>query len=604
MSRAKAIGDYALMGDCETAALVARDGSIDWLCVPRFDSPACFAALLGSPENGRWLLAPSAKAAISRRYRPHTLILETVFQVANGQVTLIDFMPLRGRNSRIIRIVRGDRGSVQMQMDLVIRFDYGVTVPWVTQADGSLTAVAGPNRLILRTSVPTQGKNFHTVSEFIVKPGKTVHFELEYGNSFQSPGRKINPKSYLAKTEKSWSKWASRGKYHGPLADAVERSLITLKALTYAPTGGITAAPTTSLPEKIGGSRNWDYRYCWLRDATFALLGFIHAGYHQEARKWKAWLVRSAAGSPDQLQVMYGVAGERLLHEWQLPWLRGYRHSSPVRVSNAASDQLQLDIYGELADTLYQARTATKGKDPDFALQIALLGHLQKIWRRPDHGIWEVRDEKRQFTHSKVMAWVAFDRTIRSAERFKIKAPLERWRAVRQEIHDDVCRLGFNSHLGSFVRSYGSKDIDASLLLLPIVGFLPPLDSRIVGTVRMIERKLMRGGFLTRYASAKGGRYSRVKEGAFLPCSFWLADYYGLAGRRDDAERLLKCVLKIRNDVGLLSEEYYTKKRQLVGNFPQALSHVALINSIINLYSPHGPARQRSNSSRRSSTHS
>ena len=590
-----AIGDYALIGDCETAALVAKDGSIDWLCLPRFDSPACFAALLGTPENGRWQLKPKAKARTRRRYRPHSLVLETDFQTSEGRVTVTDFMPLRETHPRVIRMVQGRSGRVRMEMDLAIRFDYGLTIPWVTRNDEELWAIAGPHRLILRASVPVHGKALHTASEFTVKAGETVEFELRYGDSFRAvQTRRAGVDASLRKTEKYWSRWAARCKYKGRWSDAVERSLITLKALTYAPTGGIVAAPTTSLPEKPRGSLNWDYRFCWLRDATFTLLALIHAGYHEEARRWQAWLVRSAAGSADQLQIMYGVAGERLLREWEVPWLPGYRKSAPVRVGNAASEQLQLDVYGELADVLHQSRVAAKVGAKDFDLQFALLDHLQKIWRQPDHGIWEVRGKKLHFTHSKVMAWVAFDRTIQGAERFGIKAPLDKWRTIRREIHEQVCRMGFNSRLGSFVQSYGSTKIDASLLLLPLVGFLPAKDPRIVGTVRAIEKGLMRGGFVLRYKGPRGR--GGPAEGAFLPCTFWLADYYELAGRHNAAERLVKRLLNIRNDLGLISEEYQVARKELVGNFPQALSHVALVNTVINLYTKHGPARQRSNS--------
>lgn len=591
-----AIEDYALIGDCETAALVSRHGSIDWLCLPRFDSPACFAALLGSQENGRWLVKPLGKARSTRRYRPHTLILETEFQNADGQATLIDFMPLGTANPRIVRIIRGDRGVVAMQVDLVIRFDYGATVPWVTrQSDGSLFAVAGPHRLMFRAPVPIEGRDFHTAGEFSVKAGQTLQFELQYDNSFQPAHFRPIPKSAIHQTEESWRKWAARCKYKGQWADAVERSLITLKALTFQPTGGIVAAATTSLPEQPGGEKNWDYRYCWVRDATFTLLSFIHAGYHDEARRWKSWLTRSAAGSANQLQVVYGVAAERLLREWQVPWLTGYCGASPVRVGNAAAEQLQLDIYGELADALHQTRMLIKKDGSDFDLQSALIDHLGDIWRDPDHGIWEVRDSARHFTHSKVMAWVAFDRSIRSAEHLNIKAPLDKWRATRQEIHDDVCRFGFNSGLGSFTQVYGSKEVDASLLLLPLVGFLPPADPRIAGTVRRIEQKLLQKGFVMRH---QGGQSSGKSEGAFLPASFWLADYYGLAGRRAEAQALLRRLLKVRNDLGLLSEEYNVQARSLVGNFPQAWSHVALVNTIINLHSSPGPIHSRSDPAR------
>ena len=595
-----AIQDYALIGDCQTAALVAKNGSIDWLCLPRFDSPACFAALLGTAENGRWQLAPAARARVTRRYVTHTLVLETRFRTSSGTVTVTDFMPRRRKHARVIRIVRGQRGTVQMRMDLVIRFDFGLTVPWVTQArDGSLLAVSGPNRGVLRANVPVRGEDLRTVADFRVNAGDEVSFELEYGRSFKSLPPKGNPRKAQRETEKLWRKWTSHCKYRGPSADAVERSLIVLKALTYAPTGGIIAAPTTSLPEQPGGALNWDYRYCWLRDATFTILGFIHAGFHREAKAWRDWLMRSVAGSPDQIQVLYGATGERLLREWELPWLPGYRGAAPVRVGNQASEQIQLDLYGELADMLYQQGLESKRDGANFDVQYALMEHLRRVWREPDHGIWEVRGKKQQFTHSKVMTWVAFDRTIRSVERFHIKAPLKEWRAVRQEIHDDVCRRGFDRRLGSFVQFYGSKAVDASLLLLPLVGFLPPADPRIVGTVKAVEKRLMKRGFVMRYSASKPGGRSPSREGVFLPCTFWLADYYELASQRDVARRILKRLLKIRNDVGLLSEEYDVDHKDFLGNFPQALSHVAMVNTIINLHTTHGPARQRSNHHRK-----
>jgi GH15 family glucan-1,4-alpha-glucosidase len=594
------IENYALIGDCETAALVARDGSIDWLCLPRFDSPACFAALLGSPENGRWQLKPRGKVSVVRKYRPHTLILETQFESAHGKVTLIDFMPLRETTPRIIRIVRGDSGTVQMEMDLVIRFDYGLTVPWVTKdGEGSLLAVAGPHRVILRSPVPVRGEQMRSVSEFSIRAGHTLSFELEYGYSFGRINSRRPPRFWLKKTAMAWQKWSSRSKYKGPCCDDVERSLITLKALTFVPTGAMVAAATTSLPERRGGPFNWDYRYCWLRDATFTLLGFMHAGYLHEAQRWKNWLAHAAAGDPNQLQIMYGVAGEKLLREWEVPWLAGYKRSVPVRVGNAASEQLQLDVYGELADTLHQSRLLKRKNIAHLDLQVALLEHLCTMWQEPDHGIWEIRGEGRHYTHSKVMAWVAFDRTIRDAERFKVKVPLEKWKKVRDEIHDNVCRYGFNEKVHSFVQSYGSREVDASLLLLPLVGFLPPLDPRIVATVGRIEKELMPGGLVKRYRCAKHGRLAPMGEGAFLPCSFWLVDYYALAGNFVAAERLLKRLLKLQNDVGLLAEEYDAGNRQFAGNFPQALTHVALVNTIINLHSLHGPARQRANRDQR-----
>ena len=589
-----AISDYALIGNCETAALVSRTGSMDWFCSPRFDSPACFAALLGSAENGRWLIAPHAKAKVSRRYRPHTLILETEFETSSGRAVLIDFMPMNEINPRVIRIVHGIRGRVSMQMDLVIRFDYGLSVPWVKQEHGALVAVSGPNRLVLHSSVPVEGKGLHSVSKFTVSAGKSVTFELQHGSSFHPQPRGKAPHASLEKTQRFWHHWNSRCNYKGPFAQDVERSLMTLKALIYDPTGGMVAAPTTSVPEKPGGDWNWDYRYCWVRDATFTLLAFIHAGYHEEARRWNKWLMRSAAGSADQMQVMYGITGERLLNEWQVPWLTGYNGAKPVRVGNAASEQLQLDVFGELADALHQARTSIQENGGDFDLQVALLRRLKQIWREPDNGIWEIRGKKQHYTHSKVMAWVAFDRTIRSAERLNVNCPLDEWRAVRQAIHEDVCRRGYNPRLQSFVRTYGSQDFDASLLLLPIVGFLPANDARVEGTVRMIEKHLLRKGFVMRYALTRHGRQINMHEGTFLPCTFWLADYYELAGRHDDAVQILQRLLKVQNDVGLLSEEYLPGKKRLVGNFPQAWSHVALINTVINLHREKSPVRQRS----------
>ena len=590
-----AIEDYALLGDCETAALVNREGSIDWLCLPRFDSDACFASLLGSPENGHWQVAPEGKFRTTRRYRPDTLILETEFRTSAGKVTLIDFMPIRERHPKIIRIVKGARGVVRMRMNLVIRFDYGLTVPWVTRGrNNELLAIAGPHRLILRATVPVRGEGLRTVSEFVVATGQTVQFELQYRNSYRRIPPRTDALASLRVTETWWRKWISQCRYTGPSSDALRRSLITLKALTYASTGGIIAAPTTSLPEQPRGSWNWDYRFCWVRDATFTLLGLIHAGFHDEAQQWKNWLVRSVAGSADQIQVLYGPAGERLLREWEIPWLSGYGGSTPVRVGNAASEQLQLDIFGELVDVLHQAAGAAKVTNSDFDLQLNLLNYLQKIWRKGDHGIWEIRGEGRQFTHSKVMAWVAFDRAIKTAEMYKLKVPLDDWHATRREIHDDVCRRGFNKRLNSFVQTYGSNEVDASLLLIPIVGFLPPLDPRVVGTVRRIEKRLLRGGLITRFENAKKSRGRARAEGAFLPCSFWLADYYELAGRTREAKQLLKRLLRVSNDLGLLAEEYDMREKQLVGNFPQALTHVALVNTVLNLNVKSGPVHQRS----------
>ncbi|MGH9572460.1 MAG: glycoside hydrolase family 15 protein [Candidatus Acidiferrales bacterium] len=595
-----AIEDYALIGDCETAALVAKDGSIDWLCLPRFDSPACFAALLDTPESGRWQIAPARKCRVSRRYLPHTLILETTFHARGGVVTVTDFMPRRARHPKIVRIVKGKRGRVRMQMDLVMRFDFGLTVPWVTRRrDGTLIAISGPNRLVLATSIPLRGEGLHTIAEFDVRARQSVSFELTYGDSVASLPAKGDPKSSLQTTETWWRNWISRCKYKGPFSGDLERSLIVLKALIYDPTGGIIAAPTTSLPEQLGASLNWDYRYCWLRDATFTILGLIHAGFHDEASAFRKWLMRSVAGSPEQIQVLYGPTGERLLREWKVPWLKGYCGAAPVRVGNAASEQVQLDLYGELSDVLYQARLARKRDGDDLEVEYALIEHLCKVWREPDHGIWEVRGKRHHYTHSKVMTWVAFDRTIRSIERFKLKVPsLNQWRQVRDQIHQDVCARGFDERLGSFVQYYGSKEVDASLLLVPLVGFLPPTDPRITGTIRRIEKVLMRKGFVMRYRLNTPGGHSINHEGTFLPCSFWLADYYELTGREDMARQILKRLLAAQNDVGLLSEEYDPRNGRFLGNFPQALTHVALVNTIINLHTQHGPARQRSGSHR------
>lgn len=593
---ARAIEDYAMIGNCETAALVARDGSLDWLCLPRFDSDACFASLLGNRENGRWVIGPKGKARTTRRYRPDTLILETEFVTGEGAALLIDFMPLNTAKPKIVRVVRGLRGKLHMQTEMLIRFDYGRIVPWVTRRKDAMVAVAGPHLLALRTPVKMEGRELSTVGEFTVTPGKTVPFVLEYGSSSEPVPARVNWKGALQHTEKAWCRWTSKRKYHGPWATALKRSLITVKALTYAPTGGIVAAPTTSLPEQPGGQLNWDYRYCWVRDATFTLLALIHAGYHKEAQRWKEWLKRAVGGSFDQLQILYGVAGERSLFEWQADWLPGYGGAAPVRIGNAASEQLQLDVYGELADCLHQARGSRIGNHDlqGFDLQIELLNHLEKIWREPDNGIWEVRGRKQQYTHSKMMAWLAFDRTIKSAEMMKLDVPVRKWKKIRQQIHDDVCRRGFNKKMGAFVQTYGSKRLDASLLMIPLVGFLPASDPRVQGTVKQIETQLMRDGLVLRYElpDMKAGS---LGEGAFLPCSFWLADNYELMGRHDEACRLLERLLGLCNDVGLFSEEYDSQNRRQLGNFPQAFTHLALINTILNLHAKEGgPAHQRS----------
>jgi GH15 family glucan-1,4-alpha-glucosidase len=580
------IEDYALIGDCETAALVGKDGSIDWLCWPRFDSGACFAALVGTPDHGRWKLAPAdASQRATRQYRDGTLILETSFDTQDGSVTIIDFMPLREEQSDLVRIVRGRRGQVQMQMELSLRFDYGRSVPWVTRMDdGTLRAIAGPNMVFLRTTAPLHGENLSTVSEFTVSEGETVAFVLSHVQSHLEPPKAIDPEAALERTEKFWREWIGRCVHEGPWAEAVQRSLITLKALTYWPTGGILAAPTTSLPECLGGNRNWDYRFCWLRDASFTLWTLMRAGYFEEAADWQNWLLRAVAGTPDQVQIMYGLAGERLLPEFELDWLPGYEGSRPVRIGNAASVQLQLDLYGEIASALHFARRGQLPRnDAGMDLERALLGHLETIWREPDAGIWEVRGPLRHFTHSKVMAWVAFDRAIQSAEQFGLSGPVDRWRAIRQEIHDEVCRNGFDTELGSFVQSYGSKELDASLLVIVKTGFLPASDARISGTVRAIEKHLMRDGFVLRYDTHESDDGLPPGEGAFLACSFWLADNYVMLGRHDDAKQLFERLLQLRNDVGLLSEEYDPRTKRLVGNFPQAFSHIALVNTAMRL---------------------
>jgi len=588
--------DYALIGDCETAALVSRAGSIDWLCWPRFDSPACFAAMLGGPEHGRWLIeAADEGSGVTRRYRRNTLILETRFETPNGVALLIDFMPPRGRNSDIVRIVRGEKGRVRMRMELVLRFDYGRTVPWVTRMDdGTLRAIAGPDLVTLHTPAPIRGENMKTVAEFEVAAGESVPLVLTHGQSNQKPPRAIDPAMALEQTETFWSKWASRNQSHGEWDEAVMRSLIVLKALTYRPTGGLVAAPTTSLPEQLGGTRNWDYRYCWLRDATLTLLSLMNAGYYDEARDWRDWLLRAAAGAPAQLQIMYGIAGERLLPEFELSWLPGYDNSKPVRIGNAASGQLQLDVYGEVMDALHQARRGGLAEsEVDWAFQCALLKHLEAVWQQPDHGLWEIRGEPRHFTYSKVMAWVAFDRAIHAVEQSGLDGPVHHWRRVRQVIHNEVCERGFDSELGSFVQSYGSKELDASLLLLATVGFLPPEDPRIRGTIEAVERHLFRDGFLLRYDTHTSDDGLPAGEGAFLACSFWLADAYVLIGRMDDAHALCERLLSLRNDLGLLAEEYDTRNRRMVGNFPQAFSHVAIVNTTHNILRATKPAQQR-----------
>jgi GH15 family glucan-1,4-alpha-glucosidase len=580
------IEDYALIGDCEAAALVARNGSLDWLCWPRFDSDACFAALLGSDDHGHWRIAPRDETArTTRRYRPNTLILETRFECREGDVTIVDFMPIAEVRSSVVRLVIGERGRVRMCTDLVLRFGYGAIVPWVTRLeDGTLRAIAGPDMVLLRTPVRLVGQNLTTVGEFTVAAGETVPFILTYAPSHSSPSEPIDGQSALAATERFWATWANRCRPPAHCSDAVLRSLITLKALTYQPTGGIVAAPTTSLPERLGGIRNWDYRFCWLRDATLTLLALMDAGFHDEAQSWREWLIRAVAGSPEQAQIMYGIAGERRLTELEVPWLPGYEDSRPVRIGNAACSQLQLDAFGEVSDALYQARCkGLAASESGWALQRALLSHLEDVWTEPDEGIWEMRGGRQHFTYSKVMAWLAFDRAIKSAEKFALEGPLDHWREVAAAIHADVCRRGYDRELGSFVQSYGSKQLDASLLLLPMIGFLPAEDPRVRETLRAVERRLLVDGLVMRYDTAGSPDGLPAGEGVFLACSFWLVDAYVMQHRWHDARVLFRRLLDLRNDVGLLGEEYDPSTRRLVGNFPQAFTHVALVNSAFNL---------------------
>jgi len=596
------IEDYGLIGDCETAALVGRDGSIDWLCWPAFDSDACFAALLGTAKHGRWLIAPAEEITGSTRsYWDNTLILETRFETADGVVALIDFMPPRGNASDVVRLVRGVRGRVKLRMQLVIRFGFGTDIPWVKKnPDGSgLLAICGQDMTVLRTPVETRGEDLTTVADFEVSEGETVPFVLTYGPSHLPVPEPINPAAALQDTEEFWVEWCSRCSYQGEYRDRVMRSLITLKALTYAPTGGIVAAPTTSLPEKLGGSRNWDYRFCWVRDATFTLLALMNSGYTAEASAWHNWLLRAVAGAPQLMQIMYGIMGQRRLLEWEAGWLPGYEGALPVRVGNAAHAQLQLDVYGELIDAFHQSRMAKLELDEgSWALECNVLDHLAEVWNRPDHGIWERRGHGRHYVSSKVMTWVAFDRGIKSVETFGLKAPLEKWTTLRDTIHRDVCEKGFDPELNSFVESYGSKLLDASILMLPSVGFLPPSDPRVHGTLAAIEAHLMRDGFVLRHDPREASGETQPIEGVFLACSLWLADAYVLAGEFEKAQGLFDRVVAVANDLGLLAEEFDTVARRQTGNFPQALTHIALINTAHNLSaakaSTEKPAMQRS----------
>jgi GH15 family glucan-1,4-alpha-glucosidase len=589
------IEDYALVGDMHTAGLVGNDGSIDWLCFPRFDSEACFAALLGTPDHGRWRLCPHGPPLrVTRAYRGDTLVLDTEFHTVGGRLRITDCMPPRGAEPDIVRIVECIEGRVAVEMELAPRFAYGLLAPWTRRVGGGASMVAGPDALRLTTDAPIEVAKDRVTSRFELDRGRRASFVLAWHASHQPPPRPVDPARVIEDTNRFWSEWSSRCAYEGPWREALVRSLVTLKALTYAPTGGIVAAATTSLPEQLGGVRNWDYRYCWVRDATFTLYALLTAGYVDEARAWRDWLLRAAAGDPAQLQIMYGVGGERRLPEIGLPWLPGYEGSRPVRIGNAAAEQLQLDVTGELMDCMHQARRSGLAPTPDaWDLQRAILDHLESSWQQPDEGIWEVRSGRRPFTHSKVMAWVAADRAITAVERFRLDGPVERWRALREEIHEEVCRRGFDPDRNTFVQAYGSRELDAALLMIPLVGFLPPTDARVRGTVEAIERELCEDGFVLRYRSDRPADGLPPGEGVFLPCSFWLADCLALIGRRDDAHAVLQRLLRLRNDVGLLSEEYDTSRHRLVGNFPQAFSHVALVNAVRNLSSPGGPAEHR-----------
>jgi GH15 family glucan-1,4-alpha-glucosidase len=591
------IEDYAIIGNGSTAALVGKNGSIDWLCFPRFDSGACFAALLGSAENGYWRIAPTDQhATVTRRYQPGTLVLETEFTTSTGSVVLIDCMDHRSGDQDVLRLVRGKSGRVDMQLELVIRFEYGSVVPWVMRApDGRLQASAGPDRLTMHTPVELEGRNMHTQASFSVSEGEEIPFALTWSPSFQKVVTSPDVCTAIDTVKHTWEKWSSHYRDGNPWAEAVLRSAITLKALSHHQTGGIVAAVTTSLPEQLGGERNWDYRYCWLRDATFTLYALMESGFREEAKAWREWLLRAIAGDPAQMQIMYGIAGERRLTEFEVPWLSGYEASQPVRIGNAASEQLQLDVFGEVLDSLYQARRmGLEDSEPTWDLEMALLSRVEKIWSQPDEGIWEVRGGAKHFTHSKVMTWVAVDRAVRTVEQFGKQGPVDKWRKLREQIHAEVCEKGFNAKLNSFTQYFGGTDLDASCLLLPLVGFLPPEDPRIKGTIKAIEQNLFQNGLVKRYNTTSSVDGLHGSEGVFLPCSFWLVDNYVLQKREREATELFESLLALRNDVGLLSEEYDVTAKRQVGNFPQAFSHLALVNAAHNLHREDKPALHRS----------
>ncbi len=581
------IEDYAMIGDQVTSALVGRNGSIDWLCLPHFDSQACFAALLGDRENGSWSLAPQKGASATRRsYQGDSLILETVFETAGGTVAVVDFMAMGQPTPTLVRLVQGRTGRVAMQTDLALRFDYGISVPWVTKLDDQpgLCAIAGPNMVVLRTDVRLQGRDMRSLGEFTVSAGQTVPFVLSYGKSHRKPPAAIDPLAALAETATYWETFISRCRYKGPYTAAVHRSLLTLKALTYAPTGGIVAAPTTSLPEQLGGPRNWDYRFCWLRDASLTLYALMDAGYTEEAVAWRDWLQRSVAGAASQIQIMYGLHGERSLDERELPWLSGYEKSAPVRVGNAASGQVQLDVYGEVLEALHQARRrGLKAPPHGWALQRNIVAHLAEIWQEPDEGMWEIRGGAQHFTFSKIMAWVAVDRMIKDAVRYHLHGPIDAWRAMRTAIEQRVLSEGYDPVRNTFVQVFGGHELDATLLLIPMVGFLPANDPRVMGTVAAIEKDLLQDGFVMRYRTQSNVDGLPPGEGAFLACTFWLVDAYAMQGRTDEARALFQRLLGLCNDLGLMSEEYDAGAARLVGNFPQAFSHVALVASAMRL---------------------
>lgn len=589
------IEDYALIGDCHTAALVALDGSIDWLCFPRFDSGACFAALLGTPEHGRWVIAPAEPIRrVTRSYREDTLVLDTTFETDSGAVTLTDCMPIRTGQPDVVRLVRGIRGKVRMRTEVVIRFDYGSITPWVRREPGGLCAVGGPDTIHIRTPVDLHGEGWTTKGEFEVAAGDQAPFVLTWHPSHEPRPQPIDPITAVDATERWWRTWSASCGYDGEWREAVVRSLITLKALTYSPTGGMVAAPTTSLPEHIGGQRNWDYRYCWLRDATFTLAALMQSGYIEEARAWREWLLRAVAGKGAELHIMYGLAGERRLPELALPWLPGYEGSTPVRIGNAAHNQFQLDVFGEVLDCLHLGRRlGLNGDSSDWRIERELLERLEGVWQEPDEGIWEVRGPKRHFTHSKLMAWVAFDRAVKDVERFGHEGPADRWRRLRDQLHREICEQGFSTDRNAFVQFYGGTDVDAALLMMAEVGFLPATDPRLAGTVAAIERDLLRAGFVNRYRTEPGVDGLPKGEGAFLLCTFWLADNYALMGRTADARRVFETLLSIRNDVGLLAEEYDPVAGRQLGNFPQAFSHLGLINTARNLTQLDKPATAR-----------